>query len=128
MTRTPLLIAFAAAAALAGCNKQDHTIVVGPPEDNSVNVADNAPVALPPAIAASKVYRCGDNELVYVNWLADNKSATVRTEQAGTPTPVSAAEAGQPMTAPGGYSVSGSASASTVKVTLPGHGSLSCKA
>ena len=32
------------------------------------------------------------------------------------------------MTAPGGYEVSGTATASTVKIAMPGHGSRSCKA
>ena len=62
MTRTPLLITLVAAAALAGCNKEDHTIVAGArPEDS--NVAANGPVALPPSIASSKSYRCADNKL-----------------------------------------------------------------
>ena len=98
MTRTPLLIILAAAAALAGCNKENHTIVAGPEsDDNDTNSAANQPVAMPPAIEASKIYRCGDNKLVYVNWLSDNKSATVRTGQSDSPVQVSAAEAGQPM-------------------------------
>ena len=33
MTRTPLLIALAAAAALAGCTKENHTIVAGGPDE-----------------------------------------------------------------------------------------------
>ena len=36
---------------------------------------------LPPAIAASKTYRCKDNSLVYVDWLSDNKTANVRGRQ-----------------------------------------------
>ena len=127
MTRTPLLLTLAAAAALAGCNKEDHTIVAGgEPGDN--NVTGKAPVELPPAIVASKVYRCADNKIVYVSWLSDNKSATIRTEQNGTPTAVAAAEAGQPMSGPDGYSLSGSASSSTAKIAVPGHPAQSCKA
>jgi hypothetical protein len=129
MTRNFLLITLAAAAALAGCNKENHTIVAGGPEpDNETNVAGNGPVALPPAVTASKIYRCADNKVVYVDWLSDNKTANVRTEQAGSPTPVSAAEPGKPMTAPGGYSVEGSASASSAKIAVPGHPAQSCKA
>ncbi len=37
MTRTPLIIALAAAAALAGCNKEDHTIVAGGPDAEADN-------------------------------------------------------------------------------------------
>ena len=128
MTRAPLLIALAAAAALAGCNKQDHTIVAGPPGDNDVNVAANGPVALPPSISASKIYRCADNKVLYVDWLSDGKTANIRTDKGGNPTVVTAAEAGKPMTAPGGYSLEGTANASTAKIGVPGHPAQSCKA
>src|SRR5438270_8717243 len=99
MKHVSLIVVLAAAAALAGCNKQSHTIVAGgDPADNEGNAAaTNAPVALPPAIVASKIYRCADNKIVYVDWLADNKTANIRTEKNGNPTQVSAPEAGKPM-------------------------------
>jgi len=127
MTRTIATIALVAATALAGCDQADHTIVVGPPGDNDV-VATNADVQLPPAIAASKTYRCADNKIVTIDWLADNKTANVRTEKNGTPTQVAAAEAGQPMTAEGGYSVSGTSTASSVTIAVAGGKAQSCKA
>lgn len=127
MTRTPMLLMLAAAAALAGCNKESHTIVAGPPDVNDdINAAANAPVAMPPSVASSKIYRCADNKIVYVDWLSDNKSANVRTDKTGTPTQVTAAEAGKPMTASGGYSLDGTASAKTVKIAIPGHPSQTC--
>jgi len=86
MTRPLTIIALAAAAALAGCNNDDHTIVAGPKEDpNPTNLAD---VKLPPSISASKIYRCKDNSVIYVDWLSDNKSANVRTEKNGAPTSI----------------------------------------
>ena len=96
MTRTPIVITLVAAAALAGCNKENHTIVAGPTCDN--NVVANAPVVLPPSIAASKTYRCGDNSVVFVDWLSDNKTANVRTDKTGSPTQVVAAEPGKALT------------------------------
>ena len=127
MTRTPLLITLVAAAALAGCNKQSHTIVA-PGPDNGDNVAvANADVQLPPAIAASKTYRCGDNKLIYVDWLSDNKSANVRTEPNGAPTQVAMTEPGKPLTG-GGYSLTGSAAGSSVTLERPGSDKQSCKA
>ena len=130
MTRTSLVITLAVAAALAGCNKENHTIVAGPPDvnDPDANAAANASVTLPPAITASKVYRCADNQVVYVNWLSDNKTATVRTTDAGSPTQVTAAEPGKPMTAAGGYSVEGTSSASSARIAVPGHPAQTCKA
>jgi len=129
MTRTTLLITLAASAALAGCNKQSHTIVAGGPEpDPTANTAPHGPVALPPSITASKIYRCADNKIVYVDWLSDDKTANIRTDKGGNPTSVTAPEAGKPMTAAGGYSLEGKASANEAKIAIPGHPSQSCKA
>src|SRR5689334_20834046 len=93
MTRTALLITLAAAAALAGCNKENHTIVAGPSVENDTNAVANGPVALPPSITASKIYRCADNKVVYIDWLSDNKTVNVRTDKGGNPTILTAAEA-----------------------------------
>ena len=71
MTRTLTLFALAATAALAGCNNEDHTIVGGEPYDPMANDAANAPVELPPAIAASHSYRCKDNSVVFIDWMSD---------------------------------------------------------
>ena len=127
MTRTALLITLATAAALAGCNKENHTIVAGPGVEADTNAAANVPVALPPAITASKIYRCADNKVVYVDWLSDNKTVNVRTDKGGSPTILTAPEAGKPFTA-AGYSVEGTASSPSVKIEVPGHPSQSCKA
>jgi len=129
MTRTPLLIALAAAAALAGCNKENHTIVAGgPPADTDTNTAANANVQLPPSIVATKLYRCTDNSIVTVDYLSDNKSANVRVGKDTTSMQVTAPAAGQPMTAAGGYSVDGSPSSSSAKIAVPGHPSQTCNA
>jgi hypothetical protein len=124
MTRTTLL-ALVAAAALAGCNKEDHTIVAGQPDENAP--VANGPVALPPAIVATKLYRCADNNVVTVDYLADSKTANVRLKDAPA-VQVTAPEAGQPMTAAGGYSVEGTADSSSAKIAVPGHSAQTCKA
>ena len=85
MTRTHLIITLAAAAALAGCNSKDHTIVAGGPQDDNSTVATNGPVALPPSIQASKSYRCADNKLIYVDWMSDGSARVKKTrEEVGT--------------------------------------------
>ena len=84
--------------------------------------------ALPPSITAQKVYRCADNKIVYVDWLSDDKTANIRTDKGGSPTAVTAPEAGKPMTASGGYSLEGKASANEAKIAIPGHPAQSCKA
>ena len=129
MTRTQTILSLAAAAALAGCN-EDHTIVTGGPQErNDENqVAAEANVTLPPSISASKIYRCADNDVVYVDWLSDGKSANIRPDKDSPPTQVTAAEAGQPMTAAGGYSLTGTPGAASVRIAVPGQSEESCKA
>jgi hypothetical protein len=117
------------AAALAGCNKSDHTIVTGPDvDDPQANVVAKGPVALPPSIASSKTYRCADNKIVYVDWLSDNKSANIKTEKDGALTVVTASEPGKAMSAAGGYSLEGASGAASAKIAVPGHPAQSCKA
>ncbi|HSQ98676.1 MAG TPA: hypothetical protein VLM36_02045 [Sphingomicrobium sp.] len=128
MTRTPFILTLAAAAALAGCNKENHTIVAGPDVDDGNKVTANANVQLPPSILATKLYRCADNSVVTVDYLSDNKSANVHTGKTVAVTQVTAPEAGKPMTAAGGYSVDGSPTSSSAKISVPGHASQSCNA
>ena len=122
MTRTPLLITLAAAAALAGCNKESHTIVAGRPADERYQrrgqcagraaAVDRAPAR---SIAAPTT------SSIYVNWLSDNKSRNVRTGQSA-PIQVSAAEAGQPMTGPAAIELSGTATARRPRSPFPAIG------
>ena len=83
MTRTPLLLALIAAAAIAGCDNNGQTIVAGPdgiedPNNSAdVNLAD---VELPPSIVASHAYRCKDNSLVYIDWLS-NDTARIKQDR-----------------------------------------------
>ena len=87
MTRPLTLLALVAAAALAGCNNEDHTIVAGPGADDEP--MNNVGVVLPPSIQASKAYRCKDNSLVYIDWLSDGSARVKksREEVGGTPLP-----------------------------------------
>ncbi|MEO7654631.1 MAG: hypothetical protein ABIS23_02970 [Sphingomicrobium sp.] len=125
---TPMLAV--AAVLLSGCNQEDHTIVAGGPQDDDAAAAAlqaNGPIALPPSISATKTYRCG-NSIFHVNWMSDGKSATIRTEQNGSPVLVTATEDGQPMTAASGHAISGTASDASVRITLPGGAAQSCTA
>jgi hypothetical protein len=97
MTRTVTIIALAAAAALAGCNNEDHTIVGGPGADEPPVNADATPVDLPPAIAASKSYRCKDTSLVYIDWL-DDGTARIKKDRNEVGTTVTPGAEGSPLT------------------------------
>ena len=126
MTRNTFIIALVATAALAGCN-EDHTIVAGPAGEEQSNSAANAPVELPPSIASSKIYRCADNDVVYVDWLSDG-SANLRPNKDASPTHLAAGEPGKPLTAEGGYSLTGSPADASVRIAVPGQSEESCKA
>lgn len=130
MIRNLLLIALGSLA-LVAC--QQETIVANEqPDPMARELANAAPVELPPAIAASKTYRCKDNSLVQIDWLADNKGAYVHGADR-TQTHLKPAEAaeGQPastdLTAEGGFVLKGNATASTVNLTVPGKGAQACK-
>ena len=130
MNRPALALTAAAAALLAGCNQEDHTIVAGGPSDDPAAEAPqaNGPVVLPPSISASKTYRCGSSTIIHVNWMSDGKSATIRTEQNGSPTLVTTAEEGQPLTSASGHAITGTAESASVSITLPGAAAQTCKA
>lgn len=123
--RTPL-ITLVAAAALAGCNQDSNSDAAS--ADVANVAAANTPVVLPPSISHSKIYRCADNRVIYVDWLSDNKSANIRTEKGGSPTQVTAAEEGGPLTAEGGFEIQGTGEAASVRIAVPGKASQSCKA
>ncbi|MFC7536587.1 hypothetical protein ACFQPG_04315 [Sphingomonas sp. GCM10030256] len=129
MIRTPLLLTLAAAAALAGCDQGSHTIVQnGPPDPMANELAAAPPVELPKPIVASHSYRCKDNSLVYIDWLAENSGANVRTEKTSASTPLKPGADGKPpFTAEGGYSVSGSVEDASVTIALAGKEGQSCK-
>jgi len=132
MNRTLPLLTLFAAAALAGCDQGGHTIVQKGPQDTMANQLESAPpVELPPSIAASKVYRCKDNSLVYLDWLEKNgqpAGANFRSEKGGSPTQLAAGtDPKAPYTAEG-YSLAGDKAAGTISITRPGKGAQSCKA
>ncbi|HEU4956042.1 MAG TPA: hypothetical protein VFT40_00290 [Sphingomicrobium sp.] len=130
MIRNLTLIAFGLLA-LAACKQE--TIVAGDrPDPMAQELANAAPVELPPAIAASKTYRCKDNSLVQIDWLSNDKGAYVHGNgQAQThlkpAAPVEGKPASSDLTAEGGYLLKGNATASTVNLTLPGKGAQVCK-
>jgi hypothetical protein len=131
MIRKLSLIAIAGLA-LVACKQE--TIVGGEqPDPMKDELAKAAPVELPPAIAASKTYRCKDNSLVRIDWLQGGKGAYLHGEgQEQTHLKVAEVAEGQPastdLVAEGGFVLKGEATASTVSLTVPGKGALACKA
>ena len=121
------LISAVALSMLSACNNNDEPEVVGGPADPMAQqLANAAPVELPPSVKVSRQYRCKDNSLIFVDFLSDDKTANLRTEKNGAPTKLVAPEAGKPFTAEGGYLVDGSGK--QITAALPGKSGLSCKA
>jgi hypothetical protein len=131
MIRKLSLIAVGAMS-LAACKQE--TIVAGEqPDPMKDELAKAAPVELPPAIAATKTYRCKDNSVVRIDWLQGGKGAYLHGEgHDQTHLKVAEAIEGKPVSgdlvADGGFVLKGEATASAVSVTVPGKGSQSCKA
>ncbi|WP_420136683.1 hypothetical protein [Sphingomonas sp.] len=119
----PMLRALPLAALflLAACDTKPTTIVAGGPADPTANEIANAPpVKLPPAMLASKSYRCKDNTIVYVDWFNDNTTANLRLkEKTADPIALAAPSAGAPYTG-GDYTLTGDAKASSVTLAKGG--------
>jgi len=130
MIRTTILLTFSALA-LAACEPEtiDGNQRPDPMQDELANAA---PVELPPAIASSKTYRCKDNSLVQIDWLAQDKGAYVHGEgRTQTHLKQAAPVEGQPastdLVADGGYVLNGNATAASVTLTLPGKPAQVCR-
>lgn len=122
--KSPTLAAAVALLALGAC-KPAPEVVDTNPDPMANELAHRAPVELPPAIKADKTLRCKDNSLVYVTFFQGDKQAVVRTAKDGTPTRLTAPAAGEPLTAEGGWKLTGSPD--SITLTQPGKGTLTCK-
>jgi hypothetical protein len=117
---------FAASLSLSACNTEPEVVTKGPADPQADELAKAAPVQLPPAIASSRTYRCRDNSLVYINFMTDGVTATVRDAQEEPPVAtLTAPAAGQPFVAEG-FSLSGNGERVTYK--SPDAPSQSCRA
>lgn len=124
MTRIAPLSAVAALLVLAACNKSEPEVIDTNPDPMASQIANAAPIELPPAVTDSAIYRCKDNSIVYVDFLGDKTSANVRTKKGEAPVQVKAAAEGEPMTGDKGFSVSGSGK--TVQIAVNGGTAQTC--
>lgn len=120
------LTAAAALMTLTACGQSQPEVVDNKaPDQIAEQAAQAVPVELPPAVKDSRSYRCKDNSIIYVDFLSDDKSANLRTDKAGAPTPLKADSPGQPYKSDG-FEVVGNGTAITA--TIPGKGTQDCKA
>jgi hypothetical protein len=111
---------FAALVLLAACDTKPTTIVGGGPVDMDADKIKAAPpVKLPPAMLASKSYRCKDNKIVYVDWFNDGTSANFKPKKDATPVALTAPAAGQPYVG-GDVTVTGTVDAKSITVKQGG--------
>ena len=111
--------------ALSACNNADkaETVTLTAPDPMASEIANRAPVELPPAMKAEATMRCKDNSLVYVTFFEGDKMAVVKLAKDGPATILKAEKAGDPLVAEG-YSLKGDPK--TVTLTAPGKGTLTC--
>jgi hypothetical protein len=126
MQKTNILAAASLAAliSLSACNSEPE--VVDTPDPQAAELAKAKPVELPPAIQASRTYRCKDNSLVFIDFMSNN-TAIIRKEKGAEPplATVTAETAGGEYKSADGYSVSGNSA--QITYSSPKTGSLSCK-
>ncbi len=125
MKRATMIFLVSTVVTIAGCGGVSDNFTTVDGEEGNTS-AKNANVVLPPSILLSKIYRCKDNSVVYIDWLSDMKSANLRTERNGPRTRLAAPTEGEAMVAEG-YSLTGTSEAASVTLTRPGAGSQSCK-
>lgn len=87
-------------------------------------MANAAAVEMPPAIRADKSFRCKDNSLAFVTFFQGDKQAVYKDKADGTPVLLKAETAGEPLTAEGGYALTGDEKG--VMLTRPGKDAVSC--
>jgi hypothetical protein len=99
-----VLLVLAVTSSLTACSWKGQTIdpnVV----DRAQAIADSK-VVLPPSKSASRVYRCRDNSIVYVDFLSDALTANLRTAENGPIIRLQASTPDKPLSG-GGYALAG---------------------
>ena len=120
------LLPLTAAMLLAARNQGGPEVIDANPDPMATELANRAPVELPPSIKAERTLRCKDNSLVYVTFFQGDKQARVKLEKTGPGTMLKAPAAGEPMVADGGWSLTGDTE--TISLTQPGKSAVSCHA
>ncbi|MGN6374560.1 MAG: hypothetical protein ACTHMG_03295 [Sphingomonas sp.] len=125
MKSLPLMTAAVALTlTLGACHKkQPQVIDTTSPDPMASQLANAAPVKLPPAMTASVTFRCKDNSLVYVDFFKGNTEAHLHLKKGDTPIILTADEDGDPLTG-NGYKMTGDQD--KITLTTPDKGTLDC--
>jgi len=114
MNRLALTSLITAGLALAACNNNEPEVVGGPVDPQAEELANAAPVKLPPSIVASHSYRCGDNSVLEIDWMTDGTENSARVTPKGSDTVRVAQPADGGAYAADGASLSGSPTATNI--------------
>lgn len=82
--------------ALAACKSEPESFNTGTNDPMDSELANAAPVELPPMLKSSHSYRCKDNSLIFVDFMTDDKTANFKADKDGPVTALKAPEAGKP--------------------------------
>ena len=116
--------AAALALTLGACQKkQPEVIDTTAPDPLASQLANAAPVQLPPAMIATVAFRCKDNSLVHVDFFKGNTQANLHIENGGATVVLKADKDGDPLTG-NGYTLTGSQD--KISLTKPGGAALDC--
>lgn len=117
---------FATAAALLALTACQSSTATDATTENTAAAA-KPKIELPPSIKAEVNFRChGDNSSAKVTFFDGDKMAVVTAPADAAPVKLTAPEAGQPLTADGGWSMTGTPK--SIKLTTPGHPEQTCDA
>lgn len=100
---------------LAGCNSEPETIVAGPADPMANEIANAAPVKLPPAVSASVPFRCKDNSVAFVDFF-DGSFVNYRAKRGDAPVHLDKDAEGEGFTGDG-YKLTGTPA--SITLTLP---------
>ena len=107
---------------LSACDNNPAEVGPGAADGNAPTAASSPKLSieLPPAIAASRQYRCSDNSLAFVDFYSDDRSASLKTEKDGRSVRLTGPEAGATMVTDG-YSLKGAKADAKITITTPVH-------
>ena len=127
MNKAPIFaVAAAALFSLAACQNKPEEVTSTAPDPMASQLANAAPVELPPAIQASVSMRCKDNSIIFADFYQGQKQVLIKESKDGPGKMLKAPNAGEPYVAEGGYKVTGNSKNATIEV--PGKGSRACHA
>lgn len=119
-----LPVAAVALLALSACENKAEEVTSTAPDPMASQLANRAPVELPPMMTADVTFRCKDQSLVYVDFFQGDKQLLVKTTKEATPVKLTAENAGAPYKADG-YEATGTPK--SITLTVPGKPAQVCK-